>query len=137
MDTFTKKERSAIMRAVKSKNTAPEMKVRKAIHSAGFRYRLHSPKVPGSPDLVFTRYRLVVFVHGCFWHWHGCKRCRMPSSNKAYWERKIKRNVERDRNVEIQLKSLGWKVMIIWECSLPVGIKKVLKTLQDIRRGGL
>ena len=121
------------MRRVKSKNTKPEMKVRKALHAAGHRYRLHKAGLPGKPDVVFSRYKLVVFVHGCFWHWHGCKRSRMPATNRAYWERKIGRNQERDKAVRKELEALGWKCFIIWECNLPAGIESVLEVLADER----
>ncbi len=137
MDTFSKEERSQIMRAVKSKGTKPEMKVRRAIHAAGFRYRLHSRKLPGSPDLVFPRYRVAVFVHGCFWHWHGCKRSRMPSANQEYWRRKISRNIERDRRVQTLLRETGWQVVTIWECSLSEGIANLLELLRELRERDL
>src|SRR5680860_435325 len=105
--------RSRTMRQVKSVNTKPAMVMRRALNAAGFRFRLHRRDLPGSPDLVFPRFRAVVFVNGCFWHWHGCKRSRMPASNREYWELKIARNVERDRQTLAQLDALGWEVHVI------------------------
>ena len=94
------------------------------MHARGFRYRLHDRKLPGKPDLVFPRYQAVIFVNGCFWHGHGCPRCRMPSSNTAYWHGKIARNVARDRAVRELLLTEGWRVLTIWECAL-VGKEKL------------
>lgn len=109
------------------------MKVRRAVHRAGFRYRLHQADLPGKPDLVFPRFRLVVFVHGCFWHWHGCKRSRMPEANRDYWTRKIARNVERDTRNLAALGERGWVSRVIWECELNVGIAALLADLQERR----
>ena len=124
------------MRQVKSVNTKPEMVMRRALHAAGFRFRLHRRDLPGSPDLVFPRFRAVVFVNGCFWHWHGCKRSRMPASNREYWEMKIARNVERDRQTLAQLDALGWEVHVIWECELQRGIEAVTAHLETFRSEG-
>jgi DNA mismatch endonuclease (patch repair protein) len=117
MDCFTKDERSAIMRKVRSKDTTPEKKVRSYIHRLGFRFRLHNEKLPGKPDLVFARKKKIIFVHGCFWHGHDCKAGRKkPKSNVEYWGKKIQRNLERDKlNLEI-LKKMNWEVLVIWEC---------------------
>lgn len=94
----------------------------------GFRYRLHEKKLPGSPDLVFPKYKAVIFVHGCFWHRHGCKQATTPSTRKQYWEEKFKGNIERDeRNIQ-SLKDLGWRVMVVWECEL-----KRLELLEEIK----
>ena len=104
------------MAAVKSKNTSCELRVRRALHAAGFRFRLHRKDIPGNPDILFPRHRLAVFVHGCFWHWHGCKRSRMPATNVDYWESKIGRNVQRDLENAQKLEFMGWERVIIWEC---------------------
>lgn len=107
------------MRAVKGKDTKPEMTVRRAAHALGFRFRLHRKDLPGSPDLVFPRLNTAVFVHGCFWHSHDCARgARMPKTNADYWRAKIARNVARDARVRGELEALGWTVMTIWECEL-------------------
>lgn len=115
-DTFTKSERSRIMAAVKSKDTAPEMIVRRLVHSLGYRYRLHVRTLPGTPDLVFPRLRKIINVSGCFWHMHGCARCRVPSSHREYWIAKLQRNAARDKRVQRSLRRAGWGVMVIWEC---------------------
>lgn len=118
-DIFTLEKRSAIMRAVKSENTAPERVLRTALHRLGYRYRLHVKHLPGKPDLVFPKHRVVIFVHGCFWHGHDCKRgARQPKTNAAYWREKIARNKERDASHDKKLKEMGWRVITIWECAL-------------------
>lgn len=118
-DVFSKKKRSDIMRAVKSRDTGPERKIRKALFARGFRYRLNDKRLPGSPDLVFPKHRAVLFVHGCFWHGHACARGRRePKTNAAYWREKIARNVERDASARAALRRMGWRVKISWECDL-------------------
>jgi len=113
----TVEQRSKIMRAVKSTNTAPEMLVRRLAHRMGYRFRLHRKDLPGKPDLVFPIRRKVIFVHGCFWHGHECGRgARQPVNNRAYWERKIAGNRVRDEGIPARLRSLGWKSLVIWEC---------------------
>ena len=131
-DRVTKEERSRIMALVKSKDTSPEMKVRRAVHQAGYRFRLHRSDLPGSPDLVLPRHRMAVFVHGCFWHWHGCRRSRMPQTNRVYWQAKIQRNMDRDVRTQAQLTELGWRVISIWECSLDSGISELLSNLGEV-----
>jgi len=107
------------MRAVKSVDTGPEMIVRRMLHKLGYRYRLHRKDLPGKPDLVFPSRKAVIFVHGCFWHAHNCKRgARTPKTNTQYWIDKIRRNVERDAQAIINLKAAGWRVLVIWECEL-------------------
>jgi len=114
-----KEIRSRTMRAVKGENTKPEMLVRRLVHSMGYRYRLHCKDLPGKPDLVFPRRRKVIFIHGCFWHGHDCKRgARMPKANQDYWERKISRNRDRDAKNSRELEQSGWSILIIWECQL-------------------
>jgi len=111
--------RSRIMRAVKATDTAPEMAVRSLVHRMGFRFRLHRKDLPGKPDLVFPRFRKVIFVHGCFWHGHHCARgARMPKTNAQYWRGKISRNALRDTANAAALRKLGWRVAVIWECEL-------------------
>ncbi len=118
-DVFTPEKRSEIMRAVKSADTGPEIRLRKALHAKGFRYRLNVTTLPGKPDLVFAKYRAVLFVHGCFWHGHDCQRgARIPKSNTAYWRAKIARNVKRDHENIAALQRHGWSVKISWECDL-------------------
>lgn len=111
--------RSRTMRAVRSKNTKPEMLVRRLAHAMGFRFRLHRKDLPGSPDLVFPSRQRVIFVHGCFWHGHGCKRgARQPKDNADYWRTKIARNAARDERVLSELHALGWESLTLWECEL-------------------
>lgn len=111
--------RSANMRAIQSKNTRPELRVRRIAHLMGHRFRLHRTDLPGSPDLVFPRHRLALFVHGCFWHGHGCKRGgKGPKSNVHYWGPKIERTRKRDLDAAVALAGLGWRVAVFWECEL-------------------
>ena len=118
-DDRTPEQRSETMRAIKSKNTKPEMALRSLVHGMGYRYRLHVQELPGKPDLVFPSRRKVIFLHGCFWHGHECSRGRrLPSSNQAYWYKKISGNVSRDKRQLHQLADLGWKALIVWECEL-------------------
>jgi DNA mismatch endonuclease (patch repair protein) len=117
-DTFTKRERSRIMAAVKSKHTTPELAVRRLVHSLGFRYRLHVRSLPGTPDLVFACLRKVIEVRGCFWHGHHCGRCRIPLTHRQYWVEKIERNRVRDRRAAAMLRRQGWNPLIVWECQL-------------------
>lgn len=128
--------RSAVMRAVKSKDTTPEMIVRKAAHVLGFRYRLHRRDLPGNPDLVFPIRRKVIFVNGCFWHGHDCARgSREPKTNVDYWRAKIARNVARDRCNLKALADTGWRVLTVWECETKKAEKELLKRkLQDFLR---
>jgi len=115
----TKEQRSAIMRAVTSENTTPEVTVRKLLHSLGYRYRLHVRGLPGTPDIVFAPRRKAVFINGCFWHGHDCARgARVPKSNADYWIAKIARNRARDGKTRQRLKSAGWAVLVVWECEL-------------------
>lgn len=119
MDIYDRKTRSVVMQAVKQKNTKPEMKVRKLLYRAGYRYRLHRKDLSGRPDIVFPKRRVVIFIHGCFWHQHpGCPRADRPTSNKAFWNKKLDRNIERDRTNLETLRSMGWNVLILWECKL-------------------
>jgi DNA mismatch endonuclease (patch repair protein) len=108
-----------MMKGIRSKDTQPEMIVRKYLHAQGFRYRLHTRKLPGSPDLVLPRYRVAIFVHGCFWHRHdGCKYATTPANNAERWKSKFDGNVERDARKESLLRAAGWRVMVVWECEL-------------------
>jgi DNA mismatch endonuclease (patch repair protein) len=134
MDTLTIKERSVRMRLVRSKDTMPELLVRRLVHSMGYRYRLHSNKLPGRPDLVFASQKRVIFVHGCFWHQHeGCRNSRIPKSRVTYWKPKFARNKQRDRDNKKLLESRGWRTLEVWECEtrsnkeLATRIKKFLQ----------
>lgn len=116
-DRLTKEQRSANMRAIRGRDTAPELRVRQAAHAAGLRFRLQRRDLPGTPDLVFPRHRAALFVHGCYWHRHpGCRFATTPSTNAVFWTRKFEANVERDRRKAQELEEQGWRVAVIWEC---------------------
>lgn len=116
---LTDPARSAQMRLIRSKDTKPELVVRRALFSLGYRYRLHYASLPGSPDVVFPSRRKAIFIHGCFWHRHAnCKKTRMPKTRLEYWEPKFAANVERDLNNQANLRATGWRFMVVWECEL-------------------
>lgn len=119
-DIFSKEKRSAVMGRIKGKNTKPEMIVRSMLHKNGYRFRLHKAGLPGKPDIVLSKYRTVIFVHGCYWHRHAdCKRGQsMPSSNIDFWQNKFTATVERDKKNQELLEKVGWKVLIIWQCEI-------------------
>lgn len=121
------------MALIRASDTKPEMAVRRSVHAAGFRYRLHDKTKPGKPDLVFPALRVVTFVHGCFWHQHTCPEGRVPSSNSAYWAPKLRRNVERDAAAEAALRAQGWVVLVLWECELATGIQRLIRRLKASR----
>ena len=112
-------QRSRNMSAIKSKNTKPEIKVRKVLHSMGYRFRLHSKNLPGSPDIVLPKYKTVIFVHGCFWHRHqNCKYASTPKTRQEFWNKKFNENINRDKINQENLSSKGWKIIIVWECEI-------------------
>ena len=118
-DVFTPAERSAVMRRVKGRDTAPELKLRKLLSRMGLRYRLHRKDLPGSPDLAMIGKKTAIFMHGCFWHGHDCKRgARQPKANADYWRTKIGRNRARDAANLAKLDSIGWRTVVVWECEL-------------------
>jgi DNA mismatch endonuclease, patch repair protein len=130
MAQVSKETRSYIMSKIKKTDTKPELTVRKYLFSKGFRYRLHVKKLPGNPDIVLPRYRVVIFINGCFWHAHeGCNLNRMPKTRTEYWIPKINGNVVRDKLKQEQLQSLGWRVFVIWECELKKSAEDILSTL--------
>lgn len=117
MDRLDSAARSALMRAVRRKDTTPELRVRRLAHRLGLRFRLHRHDLPGTPDLVFPRRRIALFVHGCFWHRHpGCRYATTPATRREFWEAKFTANQARDRRQTEQLRSLGWQVVVVWEC---------------------
>lgn len=121
MDTLTREDRSRTMAAIRSKNTKPELKIRKALHAMGMRYILHDKRFPGKPDLVFPKYRTAVFINGCFWHGHkNCRRksVKIPMTNTEYWKKKIEGNITRDIINIKAIKKRGWQVLNIWECQI-------------------
>jgi len=119
MDTLSPKERSERMSLIRGAGSVPEMKLRRLVHRMGFRYRLHVKELPGKPDLVFPARNAVIFMHGCFWHRHeGCRLARLPKSKLEFWKPKLEANKERDLRNQYQLESLGWRVLVIWECEM-------------------
>jgi DNA mismatch endonuclease (patch repair protein) len=117
-DVLTLEQRTRNMRNIRGKDTKPELLLRHALHACGLRYRLHRRDLPGCPDIILPRYRTVIFVHGCFWHRHGCSATTTPATRRDFWERKFSGNVERDkRDVEALIRE-GWRVLIVWECVL-------------------
>jgi DNA mismatch endonuclease (patch repair protein) len=130
VDTRSAEQRRRIMQAVKTRDTGPEVAVRKLLHREGYRYRLNVRSLPGSPDLVFPSRKRVLFVHGCFWHGHGCAKGQAPKSRLDYWQPKIEANRARDGRKTAALKALGWKVMSVWECET----KNVGPLLARLRR---
>ena len=124
MDNLTKDQRSKNTSRIRSKNTRPELIFRKKLHSLGYRYSLHKKEVPGKPDLYLKKYNLAIFIHGCFWHQHGCRYSVIPKSNRKYWELKLKNNTLRDENNLKELKHLGIKYEIIWECRIKKHLEK-------------
>jgi len=130
-DVHTKETRSYNMSQIKSKNTKPEILVRKFLFSKGLRYRIHKKELPGKPDLVFVKYKLVIFIHGCYWHGHeNCKYFVAPKSRTEWWLNKINGNKEKDKENEELLRKMGWKIIVIWECELKP--EKREKTLNEL-----
>lgn len=118
-DTLARQQRQLLMQSVTARDTRPELQVRSTLHRLGYRYRLHDRRLPGTPDLVFPSRRKVIFVNGCFWHRHSCRKGRStPNTNVAFWQDKFDRNVRRDRRVKRQLRRLGWRYFVAWECQL-------------------
>lgn len=118
VDVLTPEQRRHNMSRIRGRDTKPEMLLRRGLHAAGLRFRLHARDLPGRPDLVFPRFRAAVLVHGCFWHGHGCPMCRLPATRPDFWARKLEGNRARDRRTGEALARSGWRVMIVWECSL-------------------
>ena len=134
-DVLTVEQRRLNMSRVRGRDTKPELVIRCGLHARGLRFRLYSKDLPGRPDLVFPKYRAAIFVHGCFWHAHGCQMFRWPQTRKEFWRGKISKNVERDRITISRLKDLEWRVLTIWECSLKgprrLSLDHVLKRCED------
>jgi DNA mismatch endonuclease, patch repair protein len=138
VESMSVSARSRIMRAIKPKNTTPELVVRKALHASGLRFRLHVSELPGKPDLVLPKYNSIVEVRGCFWHCHACIGERRPRTNSAYWLSKLERNVARDESNLRSLRRLGYRVKIVWECELhPDRAAATLERLFSWIKGGV
>ncbi|MCK1580684.1 DNA mismatch endonuclease Vsr [Bradyrhizobium sp. 168] len=129
-DRVSREKRSAMMAAVRGKNTAPEMLVRRAAHRIGLRYRLHDRRFPGRPDLVLPKWKTVIFVNGCFWHRHnGCRLTTSPKTNKSFWQRKFRDNKRRDALNYERLKVMGWRVIVLWQCEI-VNVEQIANVLK-------
>lgn len=136
-DVVDSKTRSRMMSGIRSKDTKPEMAVRRFLHGQGFRYRLHRRGLPGTPDLVFPKYKTVVFVHGCFWHGHDCRYFRLPKTRTEFWSEKISGNRARDAKNEEALRASGWKVIVIHECEIRDNAGWQDRALQELTGGDL
>lgn len=117
-DVLTREQRHLNMSRIRSKDTKPEMLLRRGLHALGLRFRVHSRQLPGSPDLVFSSMNAVIFVNGCFWHGHGCAKAKLPATRTAFWAKKIKENQARDARCLAELSEAGWRTLVVWECSL-------------------
>jgi len=130
MDIWTEEKRSDVMSKIRSKDTKPEIIVRKMLFAQGYRYRLHEKNLPGKPDIVMPKYNAVIFVHGCFWHLHqGCRDGTIPKTRTEYWKDKLFRNRERDKKHRRKLRKLGWRVLRLWECEVEKNPDKVMKKI--------
>lgn len=134
MDTISSEARSRNMRAIRAQDTDPEMRVRKWLHANGYRYRLHVKNLPGRPDVVFKSRKKAIFVHGCFWHLHGCSTARTPKSNRQYWSPKLEGNVDRDQRNRQQLENTGWDVLVLWECEIEKAFDTTIGKLEHFLR---
>lgn len=130
-DIVNRATRSRMMSGIRGKDTRPEILLRKGLFSRGFRFRLHDRRLPGKPDIVFQRYKAVVFAHGCFWHGHDCPLFKWPTSNVKFWRTKIERNREVDAEARLSLEHLGWRILMVWECALKGPRKFPLEKLLD------
>lgn len=129
-DIVDPKTRSRMMSGIRGKNTRPEVLIRKRLHTRGFRFRLHVKSLPGKPDLVLPKYHAVIFTHGCFWHRHDCRLFKWPSTRPDFWKAKINRNCENDVLTVQKLRAMGWRICVIWECSIK-GANKDLEGVAD------
>lgn len=132
MDIVSKEKRSEMMSRVRGSDTKPERMVKKALWSAGFRYARSRYGLVGTPDVILPRHKVVVFVHGCFWHGHGCKKSRLPNSNAEFWQEKIATNRQRDARAVRRLRKQGWKCYTVWECRLPSDIRRLIARIKSI-----
>ena len=125
-DVLTPEQRRLNMSRIRGRDTKPELLLRKGLHAAGFRYRLHAPELPGRPDMVFPRFRAAIFVHGCFWHGHDCPMFKLPGTRQEFWSAKIAGNRQRDQRKSAELEAAGWRVLTVWECSVKGRAKRPL-----------
>lgn len=134
MDIWSKQKRSDVMSKIKGKDTKPELILRSNLFQLGYRFRVHVKSLPGKPDIVLPKHKIIIFVHGCFWHYHkNCKEGRIPSTNSIYWKQKLEKNVIRDRKSLQQLRKIGWEVITVWECEIERKIDSVINRILKIR----
>lgn len=131
VDRIAPQARSRIMAAIRSGDTKPELLLRKALFARGYRYRIHAKSLAGSPDITLPKWCAVIFVHGCFWHAHSCGNVRLPKSNRAFWKRKLARNVERDQAARKELLRQGWRVLVVWDCAFREKLPQQISALTD------
>ncbi|MDE2835277.1 MAG: very short patch repair endonuclease [Bacteroidota bacterium] len=130
-DRITKERRSWNMSRIRGRNTRCEIRLRSGLHRAGYRFGLHSARLPGRPDIVLTRFRMAIFVHGCFWHRHeGCRKAALPKTNVAFWQEKFRGTVERDRRNREQLSAMGWRTIVVWECEINRDLSQVVERIR-------
>jgi len=133
VDIWSKKKRSEVMSRIRGKNTKPEKILRGHLFKQGFRFRLHQNNLPGKPDIVLTKYRTVIFVHGCFWHYHRqCREGRIPSTNSNFWREKLFKNIKKDKANSSALKKQNWKVITVWECEIEGQLSLVLNMIKEV-----
>lgn len=130
-DIWSKQKRSEVMSKIRSKNTKPELLLRKALFAKGYRYRIHNKQLPGKPDIIFAKYKLAIFVHGCFWHYHSdCREGRIPGTNSKFWTEKLSKNIARDMKHQQALSEQGWIVVVVWECEIEKQLDIVLERIE-------
>ncbi len=137
VDVVSRSKRSKMMAGIKGSNTRPEIAVRALLRAAGHRIRLHQRQLPGSPDIVLPKHKTAIFVHGCFWHRHpNCKFAYHPKTRKSFWQEKFEKNVARDKKVEAELRGVGWRVLVVWECTVrdPKTFPSLVRRFETIRR---
>jgi len=132
VDIVDKNTRSRMMSGIRAKNTKPELLIRKLLHRRGFRFRLNVKTLPGKPDLVFPKHNAVIFVHGCFWHGHGCRLFKWPSTRKEFWRNKIRGNVITDQKSNVALLAGGWRIAVIWECAIRGKLKEIDRVIDQV-----
>lgn len=131
MDIWSKQKRSDVMSKIRSKDTKPEKILRSKLFKEGFRFRVHKKDLPGKPDIVLPKYNTIIFVHGCFWHYHkDCREGRIPDTNSKFWKEKLYKNVEKDKKHQEACKKLGWKVLVIWECEIEKELSSIMKLIK-------
>lgn len=130
MDIWSKQKRSEVMSKIRGKNTKPEMILRSQLFKHGFRFRVHKKDLPGKPDIVLPKYKTVIFINGCFWHYHkDCREGRIPATNSKFWREKLQKNIAKDEKYEQLLTALGWKVLVVWECEIEKHLEKIINNL--------